>query len=195
VLKMRHVRQMREDGIYDMMFPYCRGELLACVTNTLVNRESFENVHVRLLREFIPSRQLRMDVYERVQGEGDCLASYVQAISDAALVLRIQENEAQMVERIVEGFSPSQRTRLVFQTPPPSLRHLEQLTALDRNILYADRRRTRQSALRQANRVLTRKIGVILVGRRRQRWLGTQNRTHDWEVQGICRLEHDRLRD
>ena len=39
-------------------------------------------------------------------------------MKDVALVLRINESEAQLVERVVEGLTPTQRSRFVFQTPP-----------------------------------------------------------------------------
>ena len=90
------------------MYPYCRCELLALVTQAINTRETFENFHARSLGHFIPSRemlQLTTARYERVQSEGEHFFSYVQAIKDAALVLRINESEAQVVERIVEALS------------------------------------------------------------------------------------------
>ena len=145
VIKIRQVGQMTEATIYEIMYPYCRGELLALVTNVITAEESFENFHGRLLRQFLTSRQisqLRTERYERVQFEGESPATYVQSIRDAALVLRISENKAQVVERIVEGLAPTQRARFVFQVPPSSFRQLEQLAIVDRNIAYADQTRT-----------------------------------------------------
>jgi len=49
------------------------------------------------------------------------------------------------VERIVEGLTPTQHVRFVFQAPPSSLLQLEQLAVVDRNIAYADQTRTVQS--------------------------------------------------
>jgi hypothetical protein len=48
--------------------------------------------------------KLRVEKYERVQAIGEPLAVYVQAIKDAAAVLRIGESEKEMVARIVDGF-------------------------------------------------------------------------------------------
>jgi hypothetical protein len=62
----------------------------------------------------------------------------VQAVRDAALVLRVTETEEQTVARIVEGLTPVQRARFVFQTVPSTFPHLDQITVLDRNIAYAD---------------------------------------------------------
>jgi len=144
VLKASQVGQMSDSAIYELMYPYCRGELLALVTQAFNTRENFENFHNRSLRHFKPAREmsyLRMAMYERVQAQGEHFFSYVQVIKDAALVLRINESEAQLVERIIEGLTPTQRARFVFQPPPSSFRQLEQFAIVDRNIAYAHRSR------------------------------------------------------
>lgn len=64
--------------------------------------------------------QLRVERYERMQFEGESLATYVQSIRDATLVFRIRETEAQVVERIIEGLKATQRARFVLQAPPSS---------------------------------------------------------------------------
>lgn len=141
VLKIRQVGQKTEPTIYEIMYPYCRAEPLAFVTNAITAIESFETFHARLLGQFIPSRQisqLRAEIYRRVQCEGEPLATHMQSIRDAALMLRIRENEAQVVEQIVEGLTPLQRTRFVFQAPPSLLLQLEQLAVVDQNIAHAD---------------------------------------------------------
>ena len=47
-------------------------------------------------------------------------------------MLRINESEAQVVERVVEGLTPTKRARFVFQPPPSSFRHLELLAIVRR---------------------------------------------------------------
>ena len=97
---------------------------MALVTRAINTRETFENFHARSLGYLIPSREmskLRIARYERVQPEGEHFFSYVQAIKDAALLLRLNESEAQVVERVVEGLTPTQRARLFSSLPlPPS---------------------------------------------------------------------------
>jgi hypothetical protein len=69
VLKICQVGQMTDPTIYEIMYPYCRGELLAFVTDAITTIESFETFHARLLGQFVPSRQisqLRAERYERV---------------------------------------------------------------------------------------------------------------------------------
>jgi len=134
--------------VYELMYPYCKGELQCLVTQAISNKENFENFHERLLRHFIPVRAtpcLRRAKYERVQGQDEHFFSYVEAITDVALVLRIKENEAQAVQRIIEGLTPTQRSRFIFQLPPSSFAQLEHLAIVDRNIAYTDRLREEQS--------------------------------------------------
>jgi len=135
---------MNESGIYELTYRYCRGELLGLVTQAINSRETFEDFHARSLEHFIPSRemsQLRIARYERVQSVGEQFSNYVQTIKYVTLVLRINENEAQVVERVLEGLTPTQRARFIFQSPLSSFRQLERLAIVDRNIAYADRSR------------------------------------------------------
>jgi hypothetical protein len=81
---------------------------------------------------------LRIELYERVQAHAESLAHYVESIRESALILRITETEAQMVQRIVEGLNPIQRARFVFQGPPNNIADLEQLIVVDRNFMFAD---------------------------------------------------------
>jgi hypothetical protein len=113
--------------IYEVLYPYCKGEALELLTQSLTQNLPFDSFHARLINRFIPERQLaelRTDKYERVQAEREPLGQYIQAIRDAAFVLRITEPEAQMVSRILEGLNHAQRARFVFQTPPSTLTQL-----------------------------------------------------------------------
>jgi hypothetical protein len=117
VITICKVGQITKPTIYELLYPYCRGELLAFLNQALTGREHF----ARLLRQFIPVRQLsqlRIENYERVQRDGESLAMYIHAIRDAAVVLRINQSEVEVLARIVEGLTPIQRARFVFQTPP-----------------------------------------------------------------------------
>ena len=147
VINIRKVGRISQPTIYELLYPYCRGELLNCLNQALEEREPFEHFHARLLHHFIPARQLsilRMEKYERVQEEQESLAMYVQAVREAALVLRITESEAEVVARIVQGLNPVQRARFVFQALPSTFAQLEQLAVVDRNVTYADSTRAKR---------------------------------------------------
>jgi hypothetical protein len=108
VIKIREIWPLNDTATYELMYLHCRGELLCSVEHANKTREKFDNFHVRLLRQFIPSQQtaqLRLGRYERVQKEGESFPMYVQSIKDATIVLRIEESEAQVVKRVVEGLT------------------------------------------------------------------------------------------
>jgi len=132
---------MPDQTIYEVMYPYCRGELLAFVTNAIRDIESFDNFLARLLEQFIPSRQICQLRQRDMKG-----CYLLQSIRDASMMLRTRENEAQVVERIVEELKSAQSARFVFQAPPSSLLQLEQQAVVDRNIAYAGQTRTVQSS-------------------------------------------------
>jgi hypothetical protein len=122
--------------IYELLYPCCRGELLSCLRQSLARGDSFDQFHEKVLHSFVPSRvlsRLRLDMYERVQKSGETLANYIQAVRDAAFVLRIKQSEAQVVARIVDGFSPTQLVRCIFHNIPESFEQLEQMMIKDRN--------------------------------------------------------------
>jgi hypothetical protein len=81
--------------------------------------------------------QLRVLRYERVQAPSESLAQYVQSIREAAQILRIQESEEQVVQRISEGLNYVQRSRFVFQGPVKSFKDLDHLIVVDRRIAFA----------------------------------------------------------
>jgi hypothetical protein len=61
-------------------------------------------------------------------------------------VHRVNKNEAQVFEQIIEGLTPTQHSRFVFQAPFSTFLLLEQLTVLDRNIAYLGQVRNLRSA-------------------------------------------------
>jgi hypothetical protein len=133
--------------IYEIIFPYCRGEVLNLVNQAIRVKQDFEGFHETVLKQCVPTRQLaklRAEMYESVQAEGEQLTVYIQAIKDAAAVLRIAETEEEMIARIVDGLSPTQRPRFVFQKTSVSFAQLEKLNIVDKNAAYADRLRREQ---------------------------------------------------
>jgi hypothetical protein len=144
VLKIKEIGQLSEATTFELIFPHCREELLGAVEQAIRDGKDFEHFPARILRQFIPSRQMaqiRRAMYERVRKEGESFSRYIQAIRHAAKFLRIQESETQIVQRIIEGNTPNQRARFVFQTVPSSFKRLENLVIVDRNIEYADQNR------------------------------------------------------
>jgi hypothetical protein len=70
--------------------------------------------------------------------DNEPLSAYIHCVREAALILRIQETEAQVVARIIEGLTQAQRVRFVFEARPTSFADLERLVVLDRNLACAE---------------------------------------------------------
>jgi hypothetical protein len=76
LLKIKQVARTSGMALYEIMYPFCRGEVFAFVTDAISTNASFKQFHASLLRRFVPVRQitrLRVERYERVQGERESL--------------------------------------------------------------------------------------------------------------------------
>jgi hypothetical protein len=66
--------------IYELLYPFCKGEAAHLLMQALAQKLPFEGFHACLIKHFIPERQLaqlRIDRYERVQAEGESLGVYI----------------------------------------------------------------------------------------------------------------------
>jgi hypothetical protein len=143
-LNIIKIAQILPPKIYEMLMPRCKGELLECLHQALLTGEAFDSFHARVIQRFIRQRiflRLRLEVYDRAQRKEETLASYIQSIKDAASYLRIQDEENQIVARVVAGLHPTQRVRFCFQPLPTTFAHWDQLVTLDRVEKYEDRTR------------------------------------------------------
>jgi transposase InsO family protein len=140
VFRLKQVGQWNVPMIYEILYPKCRGEILDLLIKAAQNKDSFDVFHAKVLEQMIPTPQqlqLRVLRYERVQAPSENLAQYVQSIREAAQILRIQESEEQVVQRICEGLNYVQRSRFVFQAPVKSFKDLDHLIVVDRRIAFA----------------------------------------------------------
>ena len=141
VIHLRQLSQVRVPQIYEILYPHCKGKVLVLLRQALANAEEFDSFHSHLMEHCVPERQLsqlKLDRYEQGQREGEPFVKYSQAIQDAALVLRIDDSETQIVKRILEGLTTSQRARFVFQSAPTNQQELERLFVIDRNRSYTE---------------------------------------------------------
>jgi hypothetical protein len=117
-LNIRRIAHVAVPMIYEILIPYCRGELLVALQHALSIRENFDLFHERVLRQIISASSLyhlRGRKYEREQRLHEPLVAYVQSIREAASVLRIVKTKQQTVAHIVARLTPTQYARFVFQ--------------------------------------------------------------------------------
>jgi hypothetical protein len=69
VINISTLAHIKEPILYELLYPYFRGELLACLGQAISGHECFAKFHEHLLTRFISRRkltQLRVEFYERV---------------------------------------------------------------------------------------------------------------------------------
>jgi hypothetical protein len=149
VIKIRTLFPMSDLALLEIIYPYCREPLCARVSAALGSRLSFAQFHADVLQFFVPKRlfdTLRQDLFGRLQGENEPFSSYVSSIKQAAVVLKLPVTEKEIVSNILEGLSPTQRTRFVFQSPPDNFESLDRLCVQDQNIAYSEQLRSRDTS-------------------------------------------------
>jgi hypothetical protein len=93
---------------------------------------------------------LRLEMFGRLQRDKEPLSNYVEDIKEAASVLRLFLSESQVVANIIDGLSPSRRSRLVSQQAPVSYEDLSRLCVHDHNIPFSGDLRGQRNANRRA---------------------------------------------
>jgi ribosomal protein S6 len=125
------------------------GSLLTHLTEAVVNHLSFEQIHTHLLENFITSRRRAQLRFERLQVDNELLSTYIHYVREAALILCIQECEAQVVARFIEGLTQAQRVHFVFEAHPTSFADLERLVMLDHNLARAEQFKEQASCVKR----------------------------------------------
>jgi hypothetical protein len=129
VIGIRTVLNVTDSVLLQVIYPYCRNTLNTRIQYTLCNGWSFNQLHEDVICSFVPRRRFDRlrQMFGRLQREAESLAAYVESIRQAALVLRLSLSETEIVANIIDGLSKSQRSRLIFKTPPVTSQDLEQL--------------------------------------------------------------------
>ena len=97
--------------------------------------------------DFIISRrrrdQLRFKMFYRVQANEEALADFVQSVRKAARTLRLGLAEREIIQVILEGVTPQERSRLVFADRPRCFADLDRLCVVSRTVQARDESRER----------------------------------------------------
>ena len=144
VIRIRNISMLTDVQLFELISPFCLDTLAANEAVALKEQWTFDFLHGLLLEYFVPRRlfdQLKRERYDRLQGENESFRAYINSVKEAAVVLRLPVLESDIVSNIVEGLSPTQRTRFVFQRFPTSFTDLDRLAIMDQNFAYADQLR------------------------------------------------------
>ena len=120
-----------------LIYPYCRSTLADLVTKALRRGDSVDAFHGEVLNFFIPIRRrfkLELERFYRPQAYGEALGDFVRDIRKAARVLRLGLPETEVIQAILEGLTPQERSRLAFADRPRCFADLEQLCVVSRTV-------------------------------------------------------------
>ena len=129
-----------------LIYPYCRGSLAGLFTNTLRRGGSVDAFHGEVLDYFIPDRrrsQLKLDSFYRLQANGEASGDFVHDVRKAAWVLRLGLPETEVIQAILEGLNPQERSRLIFAERPRCFADLYRLCVVSNTVRAGDEYRGR----------------------------------------------------
>lgn len=138
--------------LLSLLIPLCRSPLSERLYETIRAGKGFDEFHKRSLKFFVPDRvleRLKTDRLYRLQRVGESLAAFSADVRRCCKVLRLPVAEAEVVQIILEGITPEERSRLVFSSRPTTFSELDQLCVVARNIQLTDA--TREQVLRPRN--------------------------------------------
>ena len=113
-----------------------------------------EELHTTSIIYFIPTgiyEELKRKTVLRVQGNNERLAHYISDIRESSRLLQVDWNERQMVDTILVGLSPEERSRLALINRPNTFADLEQCSIHSSKVWYSDQNRHEVKSI-EANR-------------------------------------------
>lgn len=143
-LKVKQYPGMTDAVLLELLVPYCLPPLKDRLLECLRRGVTFDAFHAQIIEFFIPVRvmeRLRVERVYRPQAPAETLSCFVDGIRRVAEVLRLSLGERQLVDLILEGIKPDERSRLVFCQRPLSFADLERLSIVSRSVQDADAQR------------------------------------------------------
>lgn len=144
VIKIRGFPAMTDRALMELLIPYVLKPLLDRLLDCVARNCTFDEFHADVLAFFVPFRvmeRLRVDRLFRPQAFAETFSQYVCDVRTVVSVLRLGISEQELIDIILQGLKPDERSRLVFANKPTSFGELERLAILSRSIEDADRQR------------------------------------------------------
>lgn len=144
VLRIYELQQLSDTQVLEIIMPRSRSPLKDRILEAIRSKSSFEQFHAMVINYFIPTgiyEELKRNTVLRVQGTHERLAHFVAEVREYARLLKTNFSEAQLVENILVGLSPEERSRLVLLNRPNSFAELERCCIHSSNVWYSDQNR------------------------------------------------------
>lgn len=141
VFRLRDFPNMTDSMLMEILTTVCLRPLNDRLLNCLSRGVSFDSFHAEVLNFFIPARvmeRLRVERVYRPQAPAETLSHFVGDVRGVARVLRLGLSERHLVDLILEGIKPEERSRLVFCSRPTSFADLDRLSIFSRGVQDAD---------------------------------------------------------
>ena len=144
LLQVKDLQQLSDWQILQVLLPKCKPPLKNRVMEALTSTFPVEELHSLIIKYFIPTgiyEEIKRKTVLRVQGNQERLAHYISDIRESSRLLRVDWNETQMVDTILIGLSPEERSRLSLINRPNTIADLEQCSIHSSNVWYSDQNR------------------------------------------------------
>ena len=144
LLQIKDLQQLNDWQILQVLLPKCKPPLKNRVIESLSSTLPVEDLHTSIIKYFIPTgiyEELKRKTVLRVQGNHERLAHYISDIRESSRLLQVDWNETQMVDTILVGLSPEERSRLALINRPNTFADLEQCSIHSSNVWYSDQNR------------------------------------------------------
>ncbi len=155
VLKLSKVTDLKRKQIVDLSLPYTSDPLQSKLQQlSQCGSRSIKELQKGIVSYFIPKgrlESLRRDFVHRPQRFGEPLSMYIASIVEQSELLMCEMSESEIVENIVLGISPEERSRLTFVGVPNSIRDLERMCIHTQNVKYLDQERQGRSGSQVRN--------------------------------------------
>lgn len=130
--------------VIQFLYPLASGRLSRVFAEVLGEEGGLKELRKRIISLRLSPRmrvELERKHFWRAQGLRENLATYIESIREAVSALDLPYNEQQVVDNILEGMRPEDRSRLTFAKKPASFGELEALLATIEGFDFVDQGR------------------------------------------------------
>jgi hypothetical protein len=152
VLEMRDHFGLPDRQVFDIIYPRCLEPLRARVNFALSQRFTVDQFQGDVLEHLVPRclfDNLKQELFGRLQRADESFTAYVTSLKQAARVLKLPLTQREVIDNIVDGLSPQQRSRFVFEARPVTWADIDRLCIHYCNMSFTDGIRLCESSERR----------------------------------------------
>lgn len=135
---------LKNKQYFQLLVPLARGPLEGALKEAVQQELPFENFRALLCQKFVSERdlhELKSRLYWSEQQTGETFENYVIRMKQGARCLFPQMEESRIVNNILEGVAPEDRSRMMFCARPENFKELDQLVERVNRVRMIDGKR------------------------------------------------------